>query len=343
MKNQLVALLALFAATAAVAVEPARADDANFYAGKTIHLIVGIAPGAGYDLNARILARYMSDYIPGHPTIVVQNQPGAASMIMVVKLMSAGPFDGLTMGATFAELPTEPLLEPKYAHFDTRKLNWIGSTASIITVNYAWHTSPVHSIKDLETHQLLVGAQTPGTAQFNLPTLAAALFGLQFKVIPGYDGSNEMMAAMERGELGGTTIAYSSIASLHPDWLKDGTVIPLLQWGPKKAPGYENIPNADELAKTPDDKEMLKVEDLIQDLARPFFLPPNVPADRVAILRRAFDATVKDPRFLADEQKLSFDVDPTSGEQMSAMIDDAYKIPQAQLDRLQKILSGSGG
>jgi tripartite-type tricarboxylate transporter receptor subunit TctC len=320
----------------------AQAADPNFYAGKTIYMIVGVAPGAGYDLNARALARYMPAYIPGHPTIVVENQPGAASMIMALKLLKTGTFDGLTIGASFGDLPTMPLLDPDRAHFDARKFNWIGSTSSVNAVAFSWYTQPVKTFKDLQTTQLLVGAQAPGTTQYDLPTLANALLGTHFKVVTGYDGTVQILTAAERGEVGGIGfIAFSSLLSLDADWLKQHRVNLLLQWGVTKQPGYNNVPAAHDLAKTPEDKQIFKVIELHLAADRPFFLPPNVPADRVAILRRAFDETMKDPGFLDAEKKLQFDVEPMSGAEMSSMIDDAYSTPQPVLARLRKILNSA--
>jgi tripartite-type tricarboxylate transporter receptor subunit TctC len=338
MKTSLIAMTALAAATIAA---PVHAED--FYQGKTINLIVGIAPGSGYDLNARTLARYMVNHIPGHPTIVVQNQPGAGSVTLVNKLYNAGPFDGLTFGAGFGGMPTAPLLAPTGTRFDALKLNWLGSTNQEIHVSYVWQTAPVQSFQDLLTKQLIVGAQAPGTTQYDFPVIANAIFGTKYKVISGYEGTPQIHTAMERGEIQGVgATAYTTLVALNQAWLTEGKVKVILQWGPKKAPGLENVPSAIDFAKTDADKELIKLAQARLVFGRPFFMPPKVPADRVDIMRKAFDDTVKDPEFLAEEKKLKLDVDPLSGAQVAKILADAYATPPDVVARLKGIMAGSG-
>src|SRR5262245_51626177 len=173
-------LLALMTAVPASAQE----DVAAFYRGKTIRLVVGVGVGSGYDTNARLLARHLANHIPGNPAIIVQGQPGAGSLTMVNQLYAAGPFDGTVIGAPFAGLPTIPLLQPEGARFDPTKLNWIGNTNRETHVAYVWHTAPVQSLDDLASKELIMGAQAPGSSQFDFPVVAKALFGLKFKVAP---------------------------------------------------------------------------------------------------------------------------------------------------------------
>src|SRR5919107_3081229 len=162
---------------------------AAFYKDKTVRIVVGVAVGSGYDINARALARYLGAHIPGNPQVIVQNQPGAGSLTMTNALYTSGPFDGTVIGAPFNGLPTTPLLQPAGVRFDPTKLNWIGSTNRETHVTYVWHTAPVQSLDDLKTHELVVGAQAPGTTQYDFPALGNDLFGWKFRVVKGYDGT----------------------------------------------------------------------------------------------------------------------------------------------------------
>ncbi len=181
-----------------LALAPARAEDvADFFRGKTVRIIVGVGVGSGYDLNARLLARFLPNDIPGHPTVIVQNQPGAGSLTMTNQLFIAGPFDGTAIGASFNGMPTTPLFQPAAVHFDANKLIWLGSTNRETQVTYVWHTAPVQSFDELKTKELIVGAQAPGSTQYDFPVLANALFGTKFKVIPGYASTPKIHLAME--------------------------------------------------------------------------------------------------------------------------------------------------
>src|SRR5947208_12651426 len=184
MKRFLLALgVMLLAALPAQAQAPVQDDVAAFYKGKVVRLLVGIGVGSGYDINARLLARYLPKYIPGNPTVIVQNQPGAGSLSMTNQLYAGGPFDGTAIGASFNGLPTTPLLAPAGARFEAVKLNWIGSTNRETQAMYVWHTAPIQTLDDLKTKEMIVGAQAPGSTQYDYPMLARELFGMKFKVI----------------------------------------------------------------------------------------------------------------------------------------------------------------
>ena len=182
MKKTLLALsMILIGASSALAQQD---DVAAFFKGKTLRLVVGIGVGSGYDINARLLARHMAAHIPGQPTIVVQNQPGAGSLSMTNALYHTGPFDGTVMGASFNGMPTTPLLQPSGARFDPVKLNWLGSTNRETQAMYVWHTAPVQVLEDMKNKEIVMGAQAPGSTQFDYPILANRLFGYKFKVVP---------------------------------------------------------------------------------------------------------------------------------------------------------------
>lgn len=336
MRKSLFAVTALLFSFAA----PATAQEsvAQFYQGKTVRLIVGVAAGSGYDINARALARHLSEHIPGKPTIVVQNQPGAGSITMTNQLYNAGPFDGTVIGAAFGGMPTAPLLTPEGVKFDPAKLNWLGSTNRETHVTYLWNTAPANSLEDIKKQETVVGAQAPGTTQYDFPLMANAIFGTKFKIVKGYGGTPQIHLAMERGEIEGNgASAWTTIKALNADWIKDKKIKIIAQWALRPNPELPGVPSALDLAKNDKDKAALLLVLARLDFGRPFFLPPTVPADRVEALRKAFNDTMKDPAFLADAEKLKLDIDPLNGIQVSALVDQVLATPKDVVDRVRTI------
>jgi tripartite-type tricarboxylate transporter receptor subunit TctC len=319
---------------------PAQAQDvASFYSGKTIQLMVGIAVGSGYDVNARLLARHLANHIPGKPTIVVQNQPGAGSATMTSQLYTAGPFDGTVIGAAFAGMPTLPLLQPGSGiRFDPVKLLWLGNTNRETHVTYVWHTSPVQSLDEVKTKELIMGAQAPGSSQVDFPLVAKALFGLKFKVIGGYQSTAKINLALESGEVQGTIAAWTTLKTLSSQWLADKKIKVIAQWALRPNPELPGVPNALDLAKTPADQAALRLVMARLDIGRPFFVPPGVPAERVAALRKAFDDTMKDPAYREEAKKLKIDVDPLTGAELAALVEQVSKTPADTVARVRAAL-----
>jgi tripartite-type tricarboxylate transporter receptor subunit TctC len=305
----------------------AQEDVAAFFRGKTLRLVVGIGVGSGYDINARLLARHMAAHIPGQPTIIVQNQPGAGSLAMTNALYNTGPFDGTVMGASFNGMPTTPLLQPAGARFDPEKLNWLGSTNRETQVMYVWHTAPAHTLEDARTTEIIMGAQAPGSTQFDYPVLAKEMFGFKFKVVTGYESTPKIHLAMESGEVHGTIANWSTLKAINANWIAEKKIRILAQWALMKNPELGEIPMFLEIAKTEAERSALRLMLARLEYGRPFFLPPNVPAGRVAALRRAFDATMKDPDYLAEADRLKIDVEPLSGEQVAALVEQVSGTP----------------
>ena len=315
-------LLALCIFLVGASSAPAQQDDvAAFFKGKTLRLVVGIGVGSGYDINARLLARHMAAHIPGQPTIIVQNQPGAGSLSMTNALYHTGPFDGTVMGASFNGMPTTPLLQPSGARFDPVKLNWLGSTNRETQAMYVWHTAPAQVLEDIKSKEIVMGAQAPGSTQFDYPILANRLFGYKFKVVSGYESTPKIHLAMESGEAHGTIANWSTLKAISTNWVTEKKIRILAQWALTKSPELSDVPLFMDQAKTDAERASLRLMLARLEYGRPFFLPPNVPAARVQALRRAFDATMKDPAYLAEADKLKIDVEPLSGEQVSAFVE----------------------
>ena len=320
----------------------AQQSVADFYKGKTIRIVVGISVGSGYDVTARALQRHWGKYIPGNPTVIVQNQPGAGSMTMVNQLVANGPFDGTVIGAPFNGLPTTPLLQPAGVRFDPNTMQWIGSTNRETQITYMWHTAPVKTFAEIANTEVVTGAQAPGTTQYDYPTLANAVFNYKFKVVTGYKSTQDIHLAMERGEIHGNgSTNYTTLLALNGDWFKEKKVNIIAQWAMKKHPDLPNVPMVLDLAKNEADRQALELVIARLEYGRPFFFPPGVPEDRVQALRRAFDATMKDPEFLADAAKLKLEIDAITGEQAQELIARVLKTPAPVADRVRKALEPS--
>ena len=296
----------LVACTVGVIATGAAAQDAvaNFYRGKTITIGVGFTAGGGYDLHARTLARHMGKHVPGNPNIVVKNVPGAAGLILANQLFNTAPKDGTEIATFDRAIPLEPLVAPERARFDTLKLNWIGSTDNDVSTCFSWHPSPVKTFDDVLKRELLVGGTgTGGNAHF-YPKVLNAVLGAKFKVVPGYPGSAEVLLAMERGETEGfCSMGFVTLEFTRPDWVRDKKVNQLVQLGITKNKNHMDVPLAIDLANSEADKQAIEFVVSPNLFARPFMAPPGVPAERVAALRKAFNATFDDPDYLAEAKQ----------------------------------------
>jgi len=331
--------LALLVVLAAAAPAVAQQEEAQaFFRGKTLRLIVGIAVGSGYDINARLLARHMAAHVPGQPTIIVQNQPGAGSLAMTNALYHTGPFDGTVMGASFNGMPTTPLLQPAGVRFDPVRINWVGSSNRETQVMYVWHDAPAQVLEDARAREIVMGGQAPGSTQFDYPVLANKLFGFKFKVVTGYESTPKIHLAMESGEVHGTIANWSTLKAINTDWITDKKVRILAQWALQKNAELPDIPLFMDLAKTDSERDALRLMLARLEYGRPFFLPPDVPVARVEALRRAFDATMKDPAYLAEADKLKIDVEPLSGEAVAALVEQVSRTPADTVARVRAAL-----
>jgi tripartite-type tricarboxylate transporter receptor subunit TctC len=320
---------------------PASGQDtvAEFYKGKQLRLIVGSSVGGGYDLYARALARHIVHHIPGHPTIIVQNLPAAGGMVMTNQLYSQGPKDGTVLAAPLNGIPTAPMLVAG-SQFDAAKLNWIGSLQSETYVGFVWHTVPISTVKDVATKELLVGTTTVGTTMNDFPLLLNDLLGYKFKIVRGYKGTSQIDIAIERGEIQGNAgIGLASVKTRQQKWIDEKKIKFIVQYQSKPDPELGNVPMVMSLAKSDAERQAMRLLFARTEYARPYFLPPDVPKDRVQALRRAFDATLKDPAFIAEAHKLKLELSPMTGEALQTLVADLAKTPPDVVARVRKALS----
>ncbi len=308
----------------------------DFYKGKQMTVIVGSAPGGGYDATARLFARFMGNFIPGKPNMIVQNMPGAGSLTATNNLYNLAPKDGTTIGVVQRGMLTAKLTNPNGVRFDVEKMNWIGNLAPEVATIVSWKTNKVKTTDDLFKEQLIVGGPGPTLDPETTPRLLNALIGTKFKIVSGYTGNTEILLAMERGEVGGTAdLAWSNVkrrTDLRPN------LNVLMQVGLEKAPDLD-VPLALDFAKTEEDREIMELFFIQKTVARPLVAPPNVPADRVAAMRKAFLDMTKDREFLGEAEKLALDVEPATGEDIQKIIAKIAATPQDIADKLTKAIT----
>jgi tripartite-type tricarboxylate transporter receptor subunit TctC len=322
-------------------IQSAQAQEEAFFKDKTIRIIVGSAPGGGYDAYARLVGEHMRRHIPGNPQIVVQNMTGAGSLVAMNHIANVAPKDGTVIGAVNALMTTMPLLKPDQAKFDPRKMNWIGSTLREFHIGLVRSNSPVKTIADTQKIEIPVAGTGGSTSTY--PVLTNAILDTKFKVVQGYPGTAQGMLAMERGEVDGLIgITWASIKATQAAALRDGKVRVLAQFALRKHPELPNIPLVLDLAKTPQDAAAMRLVFSAQEVGRPWVAPEGVPPKTVAILRKAFDDTMADPELRADAAKRKLDLDPTPGADIQAVVEDMYKTPPAVVERIKPFLSEAG-
>jgi tripartite-type tricarboxylate transporter receptor subunit TctC len=291
-------------------------------------MLIGFSAGGGYDLYARHLARHMSKHIPGNPTIVPQNMAGAGSLRAANFVYSAAPKDGTAFGTFARTTGINPLLESG-ATFDGTKFGWIGSVTNDISTCVTWHTTPVKTWTDFLEKPMTLGGQGPSSEPDIFAKLYKNVFGAKIKLVAGYPGTNEISLAMERGEVDGLCgLSVSTLKTRHAAWLRDKRVNVLVQAAFKKSPDLPDVPLVIEQTKDQEKLQIFRMFLAAQEMARPFAAPPGVPADRLNALRAAFDATMKDPEYLAEAKKSRIDVNPVSGAEIDKLLAELYATPK---------------
>jgi len=316
------------AALAFASSHPAQAAaPADFYKGRTISIIIGYSAGGGYDLYARVLAQHLGKHIPGNPIVIPQNMPGAGSIKAANYVFSVAPKDGTVIG-TFARGMASAALIGQ-ANFDARKFTWLGSVTKDVTVCISWNTSPIKTWNDVMTKQFTAGGEGAAGDPDIFAKLYKNVFGAKIRLATGFPGTTDITLAMQRHEVDGLCgISWSTVKSRYGDWVTDKKINILVQAAPSKASDLPDVPLASTLAKTTEQRQILDFAVASEVLARPFVAPPGIPAERKAVLRAAFDATLRDPAFLADAKKTMIDIDPVSGPEAEAVVASLYGLPK---------------
>ena len=337
------AIAAACAIAVSLAAGDARAQSsvADFYKGKSIDLYIGLSAGGGYDLFARITAKYMEKHIPGNPNIVPKQMVGAGGQKAAAYVYEVAPKDGTAMVAAPQEIALDQALGTLPIKFDATKANWIGNPSIDNNVIVMWHTSGVKTIEDAKKKEYVIAATAANGASAQYPQVLNSLVGTKFKIIAGYPGGRDMDLAMERGEVHGRgSNAWASYKATQPDWLKDGKINLIAQIGLTKDRELPDVPLLMDLGPTPEDRAALKLLSSVAAVGRPLVMGPGVPADRVAALRRAFDLTVKDPAYIAELQKINLPLNPMGGEELQQVVTDMVNTPKPIVERLIKAIEG---
>lgn len=328
--KKLIAFASLLAVAILAPASPATAAD-PFYKGKTLSVMIGYGPGGVYDQYGRLAAQYLGRHIPGNPTVIARNVVGAGSVSLANTLYNVGPKDGTAIGLVGFALPVEQILGSAGYKFDASKFLWVGRISASAGAIVSWHTIPVKTIDDVKTTEVFIASPGQSTSSSLYPTLLNSFIGTKFKIIYGYGGTQETLLAMERGEVGGVQMAtmdpkFSSL-------LHDKKINVLAQVTVERQPMLSNIPTVVELVDKDEDKQVMKLFSVINDIGRSFFLPPDVPRDRVAVLRDSFMKMMADTDLIAIADRANLSLDPMSGSDLQKLITDIGKTPRAILDK----------
>ena len=335
---------ALLASTAGLAMacavaSPAAAQGSDFYSGKQINWILSAGAGGGYSTYAQAFAPYLTKYLPGNPTVVVRNMPGAGGIVATSFINKIAPRDGLTIAGVQNNTPFEPLFGTKEADYDPTKMTWLGTPSVETGLLIVWHSSPIMTLADAQKMEMTAGASGANSTPSFYARLLNELLGTKIKVIAGFPGQNEAYLAMERGELDSYGVTFwSSLTSTKPNWLPEKKIRILVQYGPEKETDLPDVPFGPDLIKKEEDRLLMEAAFAQLAAGRPFVAPPGLPPERTAALRKAMLDAFKDPDFLADAAKQQLQVDkPRSGEQLQEQIKRVYEMPASVSERLRRI------
>jgi tripartite-type tricarboxylate transporter receptor subunit TctC len=333
----------MIAALAFVATSPAQSQDANeqFFRGKTINIYVGSSAGGGYDTYARLLARHFGRHVPGQPTIVVQNMPGAGGNKAAGYIYSVAPKDGTAIGAISPGAILQPLLGDVAVQHEPNKFIYLGSANNDVYHCFTRTDSPVKSFRDALEREVILGASNEGGTTRDLPAMMNNLAGAKFRIVTGYAGSKEITLAAERNEVQGACgIGWTGFTTLYPHWFEKKLVTMILQLSVKGHPELNamKVPLATEFARTPEDRQAMELVLSQGVFGRPFMLPPGMPPERAEALRKAFMAAMNDPALISDAKKANLDVDPYAGSDLQNLIASLYALPRSTVEKAKQSL-----
>jgi tripartite-type tricarboxylate transporter receptor subunit TctC len=322
---------------AVIAATPAAAQAPNL-AGKNVTMLIGFGPGGGYDLWGRVVARHIGKHLPGNPTVVPQNMPGGGSFNAANNIYTIAPKDGTVLGIIARDAALGPLTGAPGARFDPLKITWVGTPTTETNVCIATDKAKVKTVKDLYENELIIGNTGVGTGTYSYPKALNGMLGTKFKLISGFPSSSDVFLAMERGEVDGICESLDSVVGKRPDWIASKKVNVLFQGGVEPNPELKGIPFVVDLARNEEQKQSIEFLYAGQGIGRPFVAPPDLPADRLKMLRDAFNATMKDPDFIADVKKQGLDLEPEDGEHLAALIKKIYATPKPIVDKVSELV-----
>jgi tripartite-type tricarboxylate transporter receptor subunit TctC len=307
----------------------------QFYRGKNLELAIGYPPAGSNDVYARLLARHLGRHIPGNPTVVPQNKPGAGSFLTLGYVYNVAPKDGTVIGIGAPTAPLDEKLGSQGVRFKSSEFNWIGRIDSLINIVFLWHTSPVKSAADAQRLEAKLSGTGVGSTVSIYPTVMNNVLGTKFKLIMGYKGSSEAQLAVERGEVEGHSTSWTAVKVAHPDWRPEKKINIIVQFALNKHPELGDVPTVVELARNDEERQILRAVMNATEIGTAFFTTPGAPPDRVAALRRAFDATMKDPEFLAEAQRTQLTVGPLAGEELQKLVAEVSGLTPAMLEKVR--------
>jgi tripartite-type tricarboxylate transporter receptor subunit TctC len=325
--------------TLAIAVLLLTADDAaaqpvdEFFARKTITITIGYTSGGSYDLYGRMVARHLGKHIPGQPTVIAQNMPGAGSLKAANYLYEVAPKDGTALGIIVESAALEQALANPAVQYDAGKFTYLGRVATSNNIFMQWHRAKVQSLEDAKRLETSLAGTGPGSIAETVPRLLNALVGTKFKLISGYPASSEAMLAMERQEVDGASSSWAGVKVGKQAWLRENKIRIILQTAPERIAELPQTPSLGEIGETPEDKQVFALYASGSAIGRSVLAPPGVPVERAKALRTAFQAMVKDGDFVADIQRLNVELDPLSGEQLERLVERALNVPAAARER----------
>ncbi len=310
---------------------------ADFYRGKTVSVILGYPGGGSNGIYARAFARHAGKHIPGNPTVIFKSMPGAGSLVAANHLFNVAPKDGTALGFIAATIPLEELLGVGAAKFKSAEFNWIGRIAPGVNMTFVKDTSPIKSIQDAYRNEVILGASGRSSTVFIYPSVLSNVIGAKFKMVMGYPGSSEAMLAMERGEVEGHSTSLEIVRALHPTWLPEKKITVLVQYALRRHPELKDVPTSWELGRNPQEQQILKIVANATEVGKMIMAPPAMPADRVQALRRAFDATMKDPEFVAELTANRVELGPMPGEELQKLVVELGNASPEIIDKVKAI------
>jgi tripartite-type tricarboxylate transporter receptor subunit TctC len=325
---------------AALALLPAAAvaqPVEEFYRGKTVSMIIGYATGGANDIYARAVARHIGRHIPGNPTVVPRNMPGGGSLVAANHVFNVAPKDGTTLSLIAPTIPLEERLGVPNVMLKSAEFNWIGRVAPSVNMTFVMSTVPVKTIQDTFKREVILGASARSSTVAIYPAVLSNVTGAKFKLVMGYQSSTASMLAMERGEVEGHSTSLEVVRAVHPEWLAEKKITVLVQYALKRHPELPDIPTSWELGKTEEEKQILRIVANATEVGKMILSTPDTPADRITALRRAFDATMQDPAFMAELKAQRVELGPMGGEELQKLVVEVGTVSPAILDKVKAI------